>query len=93
LPCCFIYIDDVLVASVSHEQQLKDLQQVLERFQQHGLVLNMEKCEVGVRELDYLGHHITPTGIRPIISRVEAMEKYLQPVTVSGRIQVLFNVH
>jgi cleavage and polyadenylation specificity factor subunit 1 len=83
LPCCFIYIDDVLVASANHEQHLKDLQQVLERFQQHGLVLNMEKCEVGVSELDYLGHHITPTGIRPISSRVEAMEKYPQPGTVA----------
>jgi Reverse transcriptase (RNA-dependent DNA polymerase) len=43
LPCCFIYIDDVLVASASHEQHAEDLRQVLDRFQQHGLVLNVDK--------------------------------------------------
>jgi Reverse transcriptase (RNA-dependent DNA polymerase) len=29
LPCCFIYIDDVLVARASHEQHVEDLRQVL----------------------------------------------------------------
>jgi hypothetical protein len=82
LPFCFIYIDDVLVASCTHEEHVQDLRHVLERFQQHGLVLNMEKCEVGVAELDYLGHRISASGIRPIASRVEALAKYPQPVTV-----------
>jgi cleavage and polyadenylation specificity factor subunit 1 len=82
LPFCFIYIDDVLVASRTHEEHVQDLRHVLEQFQQHGLVLNMEKCEVGVAELDYLGHRISASGIRPIANRVEALAKYPQLVTV-----------
>jgi hypothetical protein len=56
---------------------------LLERLQQHGLVLNAKKCLVGVAELDYLGHRISATGINPIVSRVEALNKYPQPTTIS----------
>jgi RNase H-like domain found in reverse transcriptase len=48
LPCCFIYIDNLLVASVSHEQHVEDLCQVLDKCQQHGLALNMDKCLFGI---------------------------------------------
>jgi hypothetical protein len=44
LPFCFVYIDDVLVASPTHKQHLADLLVVLERLQQQSLVLNVEKC-------------------------------------------------
>jgi Reverse transcriptase (RNA-dependent DNA polymerase) len=91
LPCCFIYIDDVLVASVSHEQHAKDLRQVLDRFQQHGLVLNMDKCVFGVEQLEYLGHQVSASGIRPLASRVEALQRFLQPVTV-GQLQTFLGM-
>jgi Reverse transcriptase (RNA-dependent DNA polymerase) len=83
LPLCFVYIDNVLVASPSHEQHLEDLHVVLEQLQQQGLVLNVEKCLFGATELDYLGHRVSATGIRPITGRVEALAKYPQPKTVA----------
>jgi RNase H-like domain found in reverse transcriptase/Integrase zinc binding domain len=49
-------------------------------LQQHGLVLNAEKCLVGVSELDY---QISAMGIRPITSRVEALSKFPQPISTS----------
>ena len=82
LPFCFVYLDDILVASVDHQQHHQHLQQVLERLAEHGLVLNAEKCQLGLEQLDYLGHHVTATGITPIISRVQSIEKYPQPKTV-----------
>jgi hypothetical protein len=59
LPSCFVYMDDVLVASTSPAQHVAHLKEVLERLQQQGLVLNIEKCSFGMSELDYLGHHIS----------------------------------
>ena len=82
LTCCFIYLDDVLVASPNHQQHSKDLEAVLQRLEEHGLVLNVEKCQWGVTELDYLGHHVTASGISPIKDRVTAIEKFPQPKTV-----------
>ena len=54
----------------------------MERFRQHGLVLNAEKCQLGVAELDYLGHHVSASGIRPIMDKVAAIKKFPRPDTV-----------
>jgi len=79
----FIYLDDVLVASPDHQTHASHLREVLSRFKQHGLVLNGEKCQLGVSSLDYLGHHVSESGIRPIADRVEAIRKFPQPRTVA----------
>jgi Reverse transcriptase (RNA-dependent DNA polymerase) len=91
MPFCFVYLDDVLVASPNHEQHLVDLWLVLEKLQQHGLVLNGEKCQFGVTELDYLGHHVTASGIQPMACRVEAMVKFRRPKTV-GQLQTFLGM-
>ena len=84
LPFCFIYLDDVLVASQDHQQHEEHLHLVLQQLQKHGLVINAEKCQLGVEAVDYLGHHVTATGITPITSRVEAIEKFPTPTTVKS---------
>jgi RNase H-like domain found in reverse transcriptase/Reverse transcriptase (RNA-dependent DNA polymerase) len=91
MPFCFVYLDDVLVASPNHEQHLVDLWLVLEKLQQQGLVLNGEKCQFGVSELDYLGHHVTASGIQPMACRVEAMVKFPRPKTV-GQLQTFLGM-
>jgi cleavage and polyadenylation specificity factor subunit 1 len=90
LPSCFVYMDDVLVASTSPEQYVAHLKEVLET-QQQGLVLNIEKCSFGMSELDYLGHHISATGIRPMGARVEAIKKFPHPLTV-GNLQTFLGM-
>jgi RNase H-like domain found in reverse transcriptase/Reverse transcriptase (RNA-dependent DNA polymerase) len=79
LPYCFVYMDDMLVASTSPEQHVAHLREVLSRLQQQGLVLNIEKCSFGQKQLDYLGHHISESGIRPMAARVEAITKFPRP--------------
>jgi Reverse transcriptase (RNA-dependent DNA polymerase) len=54
LPYCFIYLDDILVALVDHQQHQVHLREVLSRLKQHGLVINAEKCQFGVTQVDYL---------------------------------------
>jgi RNase H-like domain found in reverse transcriptase/Reverse transcriptase (RNA-dependent DNA polymerase) len=91
MPFCFIYMDDVLVDSPNHEQHLVDLRLVLEKLQQHGLVFDGEKCQFGVAELNYLGHHVQASGIQPMACRVEAMVKFPQPKTV-GQLQTFLGM-
>ena len=43
LDYCFVYLDDILVASRSVEEHEVHLREVLTRLQQHGLALNAEK--------------------------------------------------
>jgi hypothetical protein len=75
-----------LVASSNHQEHTAHLTEVLSRLQKHGLVLNAEKCQLGVSELDYLGHHVTASGVRPIADSIAAIKKFPQPKTV-GQLQ------
>ena len=85
LPFVFVYLDDVLIASRTHEEQVQHLQQVLTIFKQHGLVLNGEKCVLGASTVDYLGHKVTTEGISPLPDSVAAIKKFPQPATVQQR--------
>ena len=84
LPYCFVYLDDILIATETHQQHVEALREVLGRLQQHGLVLNAEKCVLGVDSVDYLGHRVTSTGISPLPGRLDSIRKFPQPQTVKG---------
>lgn len=50
---CFIYIDDLLIASSSPEGHKQHLRHVLERLSAHGININPQKCIFGVESLDF----------------------------------------
>ena len=52
---------------------LKHLNVVLDLQVQNGLVLNLGKCNFAQREIDYLGHKITPAGIVPLSHHIDAL--------------------
>jgi hypothetical protein len=76
LDFAFCYLDDILISSSSEDEHLRHLQLVLQRLQQYGLVLNMEKCELGRQQVDFLGHRITAEGAAPIAKHVEAVQNF-----------------
>ncbi|BHF77770.1 hypothetical protein SprV_0602088000 [Sparganum proliferum] len=69
LPFAYAYIDDILVASSSTEEHASHLRLIFDRFQQHGLQLNVDKCVFGVNSLDFLGHHVDQHGITPLTEK------------------------
>jgi hypothetical protein len=82
LPFVFVYLDDIIVASKSLEQHEKDVEEVFRCLRSDGLVINGEKCEFAVREDQFLGHHVTEEGIRPLPDRVAAVQNHPKPSTV-----------
>ena len=79
IPYAFVYLDDVLIASVSPELHEVHLRSVLRLLAENGLVINRAKCVFGVPELEYLGHRVSHQGILPLESRVEAVRSYPVP--------------
>ncbi|XP_064470202.1 uncharacterized protein LOC135384952 [Ornithodoros turicata] len=69
----FAYLDDILVASSSPEEHLDRLRLLFLRLHEYGVVINAAKCEFGVQSLTFIGHTITPYGIRPFHTKVEAL--------------------
>ncbi|GBG82265.1 hypothetical protein CBR_g34549 [Chara braunii] len=68
-----IYLDDILVYSRSLEEHTEHLRTVLERLRQAKYKANRGKCKFAWQELEYLGHYVTPQGIRPLADKIEAL--------------------
>uniref|UniRef100_A0A0K6S771 Reverse transcriptase domain-containing protein n=1 Tax=Chromera velia CCMP2878 TaxID=1169474 RepID=A0A0K6S771_9ALVE len=60
-----VYIDDIIVFSRSHKEHLRDLREVLGLVRQVNLKLKLEKAQIALREVEYLGRSVSFRGIRP----------------------------
>merc|ERR1712020_496585 len=80
----FVYLDDILVASRNHTDHKAHLQILFDRLQAHGLVVKLEKCQLGVPEIDFLGHRVNRDGIRPLPSKVKSIVDFPCPNSVKS---------
>jgi len=82
-PFVAVYIDDVLVFSETLEEHLCHLQLVLSRLRDALLKLKLKKCHFIRQEVEYLGHVITPQGLRPNPKQVSAVQEFPVPESVT----------
>lgn len=73
------YLDDIIIFSDNMEDHLRHLRLVFERLTQHGLRLNLDKCEFVSHKLDYLGHVVTSDGNQPQEAHVAAIQAATPP--------------
>ena len=79
---CLVYLDDIIVHSVTPEQHLNNLVRVLTRLTQFGLRLKPAKCKLFCKELKFLGHVISEEGISKDQSKVQIINDWPKPTTV-----------
>ena len=72
-----MYMDNVLVASRNEIEHQEDLHRVLQQLEAHGLILNKEKCVFSAAQVDYLGHMVDASGLRPLPAHVAAISEFL----------------
>ena len=80
-PNVFVYLDDILVASETEEEHIKDIHNVLQQLSNHNLRITVEKCEFFKTTLQFLGYEISTNGIRPPKERVDAISNFNLPET------------
>jgi hypothetical protein len=83
LPFCLVYLDDILVFSKTLDEHKAHLKEVLELIRSHKLFCKLSKCYFLKRELEYLGHLVGERGIRVNPKKVEAVNQFPRPTTVS----------
>ena len=77
-----VYLDDVLVFSETLEEHLRHLHSVMDRLAAAGLKLKPSKCRFIRQEVEYLGHVLTPNGLKPNPERVTAVTNFPIPQSV-----------
>ena len=70
-----------MIASKDAEEHKLHLKQIFQRFTEYGILLNPSKCECGMHELTFLGHHLNSSGVRPLEEKVSAIRDFPQPST------------
>ena len=77
----FVYLDDILVASPNMSAHLSHVRQLLRRLDDAGLSINRDKCVFGATSVTFLGHSVSAKGIRPLASKVTAIQAMAKPLT------------
>jgi transposase InsO family protein len=78
-----VYLDDILIYTTGDLQEhWKQVKKVLQKLQQAGLSLKIEKCEFHKKEIEFLGSIITTTGIRMDPKKVTAIQEWPKPTTL-----------
>ena len=76
---CLCYMDDIIVYSATLEEHIDRLENVFNRLATSNLKIQPDKCEFLRKEVAYLGHVVTPEGIKPNPAKIEAVVNFPQP--------------
>ena len=65
--------DDIIVWGTTKQEHDLRLRDVLPRIRVSGLKLNRNKCVFAIESLTFLGHTLSANGVKPDLSKVEAI--------------------
>ena len=77
-----VYIDDMLVKSLSVEQHLDHLCQAFEILRKYNMKLNPTKCSFGVSSGKFLGYMVTQRGIEANLEQIRSVMDIPSPTHV-----------
>ena len=83
LDWCIIYLDDIIIFSKNPDDHITRLEGVFEKLAKAGLKLKPSKCEFFRSSLKYLGHIVSKDGIATDPRKIEAIQKWPRPKTVT----------
>ena len=79
------YLDDIIIFSKTLQEHLSHIRKVFEKLQSAKLSMKMSKCNIFSKEIQYLGHILSATGILPLPSKTHAIQ-YMQPPTTPKQV-------
>ena len=71
--------DDIIIHGATKQDHDRSLAKTLEKARQVNLKLNKSKCEVGVKELIFIGDRVTADGVKPDPTKVSAIQDMGKP--------------
>ena len=81
MPHVHNYLDDVLVHTSTWEEHLQVLHEVFARLRSAGLTARPSKCQIGCRQVEFLGHVVQEAKLKPQQDKVEKILTAPRPET------------
>lgn len=78
---CVVYLDDILIFSTSIHEHIDSLNKILNRLRESNLKIQIDKCKFFSKETEYLGHILTPEGLKPNPQKIENIIELKLPHT------------
>ena len=75
------YLDDVITCSKTFDDHVTHLRALFRRMARYDLKLNIEKCHLGFRKVNYLGFEVSSDGVRPGQSKCQVIQDWGPPAT------------
>ena len=63
------YLDDIIIFSKTPQEHLSHIRKVFKKLKSATLSMKKSKCNFFSKEIQYLGHILSATGIRPLPSK------------------------
>ena len=82
LDICLVYLDDIILFSVTQEQHIERLEMILRRLKEANLKLKPRKCTLMQREVTFLGHVISHQGIATDPEKIKLIEEWPVPTNL-----------
>ena len=80
-PFAIAYLDDIIIFSKMPQEHLFHICMVFEKLKSANLSMKKSKCSFFSKEILYLGHILSATGIQPLPSKTHAIKNMKPPVT------------
>jgi hypothetical protein len=78
---CEIYIDDIIIFGSTEEEYLRNLAKVLDRLQEHALLVHPGKCKFNLTSVEYVGHVISGEGLHFSREKLQKVMDFPKPRT------------
>ena len=85
------YLDDIIIFSKTLQQHLLHIRKVYEKLWSAKLSMKMSKFNFFSKEIQYLGHILSATGIQPLPSKAHAIQ-HKQPPTTPKQVQAFLGL-
>ena len=79
---CLVYLDDIIVFSKSFEEHMKNLKEVFQRLKAANLKLNPKKCNFLKKEVKFLGHIVSESGVATDPNKVQSVKDWPVPKSI-----------
>ena len=85
------YLDDIIIFSKTPQEHLLHIRMVYKKVISANLSLKKSKCSFFSKEIHYLGHILSATGIRPLPSKTHAIQ-HMQPPTTPKQVRAFLGL-